>query len=32
MDMSYAVCLWVTNQRMRKPRQSEKKKFWVHPI
>lgn len=32
MDVSDAVCLWVTYQRMRRRRQKEKRKYWVHPI
>lgn len=32
MDVSDAVCLWVVYRRMRRRKQKEERKYWVHPI
>lgn len=32
MDVSDSVCLWVVHRRMRRRRQKEERKYWVHPI
>ncbi|KAL4112615.1 hypothetical protein QTP88_016366 [Uroleucon formosanum] len=32
MDEIDAVCLWAVHQRIRRRRQKEERKYWVHPI
>lgn len=32
MDEIDAVCLWAVHRRIRRRRQKEERKYWVHPI